>query len=195
MFVIGGFASIAGLATLQYSETIIDPPDTYNSLTFLFPILAVGVVSALAFATAFVALFVWQPGRRLQLTFLVVALVHLLDITRIDPSQVVGLVVGLLIILSMLAAGYRVYRQRIFGRRASTLFLITLIAAQVPTLVAIALPESTDAAIYLGYVIGALYVVCGFAMRAGARTRSRATVSSSNGTPHPQPQLPPASSG
>jgi hypothetical protein len=195
MFIVGGFASVAGLATLQYSETIIDPPDTYNSLIFLFPILVVAVLSALAFAAAFVALFVWQPGRGLQLVFLVVALVHLLDISRLDPLQGLGLVVGLLIILSMLAAGYRVYRQRTFGRGASTLFLITMIATQVPTLVAIALPESNEAATYLGYAVAALYVVCGFAMRAGFRTRSKATASSSTGTPHPLPPSHQASSG
>jgi hypothetical protein len=197
LFIVAGVLSLVGNGVLQYSQSIVDPPDTYGSLGVFFVSLFVTSAGAIAVTVAFLLLFIGKPGLGWQLMFLLTALtVFAGPVSFFIPDGSLFLI-WLVVSLIEIGAGLVVWSRMIFGRMASLIFLITMIVPQLPRVVELFAPALNPlgtAILDFNYATGALYVACGIAMVFGIRTRSTTREYWQSGTLPPQQPLPPWSS-
>jgi hypothetical protein len=194
LFVVAGALMLAGNGILQYSQSIVDPPDTYGSLGVFFVSIFFTGAGGLAVSVAFLLLFIWQPGLGWQIVFLLAALTAFAGPASFFIPDGSLAFVGALVSLIEVGAGIVVVSRRIFGLIPSLIFLVTMIAPQLPRLVIVLVPTLNPlGSTYLdfNYLTGALYLACGIGMLFGVRARSttRALWPTAK-LPSPQP-LPP----
>jgi hypothetical protein len=177
---------IAGIATpiyafgFQWALSIKAPPDIYVYGPGILAALAAGLfglVGGVAFLIAFILLFVWNPGRGRQLIFFAPAVGAVLRVGSYVADGAVLLVIGVILSLLTVIAGFYVWRQRIFLQTGSLIFLLAMIVAQVPSLVQVSDPSDLMLFSVLEAGAGVGYLVCGLAMIRGARERSKLILS------------------
>jgi hypothetical protein len=179
LFIIAG---LAGATSFALSQDILSSVgrNTADQVDLLFVIqLVLAEIEALVLVAAYITLYFLKPRGRLHWLFLLAALGHVIDASRIliPAGAVYGEIIS---VVGTIGAGIYVMAGRRFTLIPSLIFLVTVIVGLVPILIPLFVPGlPTSEAVFL-YLAVALFAASGVAMivgstTVGTRTRLRAT--------------------